>query len=104
MGREGVKLKYVPLKLRGRIMDLCHDSDFNMHAGRESTLQDLKSRYHWEGVDNGLKVYLRHCLWCRRAKSVLPRRAGKLQQTLHQHSLVAPGFNFLVDPAFSYTA
>ena len=67
-------------------MDLCHDSDFNMHAGRESTLQDLKSRYHWEGVDNDLKVYLRHCLWCRRAKSVLPRRAGKLQQALHQHS------------------
>ena len=47
-------------------MDLCHDSDFNMHAGRESTLQDLKSRYHWEGVDNDLiksdHSYLKHRL------------------------------------------
>ena len=66
----------------------------------ESTLQDLKSRYHWEGVDNDLKVYLRHCLWCRRAKSVLPRRAGKLQQTLHQH--MGPSARSLcVDPTHS---
>jgi len=30
--------------------------------------------------------YVRHCLWCRKAKSWVPKKAGKLQQTLHQHS------------------
>ena len=27
-----------------------------------------------------------HRAWCRKAKSWVPKKAGKLQQTLHQHS------------------
>ena len=45
--RGDVDLKYVPLGLRREVIDLYHGSDFNMHAGRDSTLQDLKSRFYW---------------------------------------------------------
>lgn len=78
--------KYVPEALRERVMRMMHDSDFNMHAGRESTLQDLKARYYWSCMDESVKKYVQKCPWCAKAKAKVPRRAGMLQQTLHQHS------------------
>jgi len=77
--------KYVPKTLRARVMQMVHDSDYNMHAGGESTLQDLKARFYWTNMDDDVKEYLKRCIWCRKAKTVLPTRAGFLQQTLHQH-------------------
>jgi transposase InsO family protein len=84
--RGDVDLRYVPQGLRKRVVEIAHSSPFNMHAGRKSTLQDLKARYYWLNMDKDVAVYVRCCLWCRKAKSVLPRKAGLLQQTLHQHS------------------
>ena len=75
--------KYVPEKLRHRVMRNTHDSDFNMHAGRESTLQDLKRRYYWPNMDRDVAEFIKHCVWCSKAKSLVPKHAGKLQQTLH---------------------
>ena len=39
---------YVPESLRKKVIGFYHDSDFNMHAGRDSTLQDIKARYYWK--------------------------------------------------------
>ena len=78
-------LKYVPESLRTRLMGIIHDSDYNMHAGRDATLQDLQARYYWPDMDLDVKDYLKRCIWCRKAKTVLPTRAGFLQQSLHQH-------------------
>ena len=81
----GQTLKYVPESLRTRLLNVIHDSDYNMHAGRDQTLQDLKARYYWSGMDHDVSEYLKRCIWCRKAKTVVPTRAGFLQQTLHQH-------------------
>ena len=37
---NGREVKYVPASLRREVIRTSHDSDFNQHAGRESTLQD----------------------------------------------------------------
>ena len=82
---NGREVKYVPASLRREVIRTSHDSDFNQHAGRESTLQDLKERFYWPNMDADVTRYIKHCIWCRKAKSWLPVKAGKLQQTLHQH-------------------
>ena len=74
--RGDADLKYVPLGLRREVIDLYHGSDFNMHAGRDSTLQDLKSRFYWPCMDRDVSLFVQHCLWCRKAKSILPTKAG----------------------------
>ncbi|MDA9173128.1 hypothetical protein N9O24_00930 [bacterium] len=63
------ELKYVPVTLRREEIRIHHDSDFNQHAGRDSTLQDLKQRLYWPNMDADVGRYVRHCLWCRKAKS-----------------------------------
>jgi hypothetical protein len=35
-----------------------HGSDFNMHAGRDSTLQDLKSRFYWPCMDRDVSLFV----------------------------------------------
>mmetsp|Transcript_20732 Transcript_20732/g.61869 ORF Transcript_20732/g.61869 Transcript_20732/m.61869 type:complete len:706 (+) Transcript_20732:1048-3165(+) len=115
--RDGQTRKYVPESLRVRIMNVVHDSDYNMHAGRDQTLQDLKARYYWPDMDHDVSEYVKRCIWCRKAKTVVPTRAGFLQQTLHQHDgyllsidLVGPlrlakgGYNYILTvlDAFSH--
>ena len=52
-----------------------------MHAGRAATTSAIARRYYWKGMIKDIGDYIRHCLMCRKAKAVLPRRAGKLRQT-----------------------
>ena len=37
-------------------------------------------------MDESVKKYVQKCPWCAKAKAKVPRKAGMLQQTLHQHS------------------
>jgi len=98
---------YVPESLRQRLMAIFHKGDFMMHAGRDATAAAITRRYYWKGMTRDIASYVRHCLMCRKAKAVLPRRAGMLRQTFYDHcgstlsiDLVGPwpttpeGFNY----------
>ena len=100
---------YVPEPLRNRLMAVFHRGDFMMHAGRAATYDAIARRYYWKGMEKDIGEYIRHCLMCRKAKAVLPRRAGKLRQTFYDQcgstlsiDLVGPwpptadGFNYIL--------
>ena len=76
---------YVPESLRQRLMAIFHKGDFMMHAGRDATAAAITRRYYWKGMTRDIASYVRHCLMCRKAKAVLPRRAGMLRQTFYDH-------------------
>ena len=56
-----------------------------MHAGREATLAEITKRYYWKGLPSDVARYVQQCIWCQRARAIVPVRQGKLRPTLHEH-------------------
>ena len=76
---------YIPETLRERILKVYHEGDWNMHAGREATLAEITKRYYWKGLPSDVARYVQQCIWCQRARAIVPVRQGKLRPTLHEH-------------------
>ena len=54
--------------LRTRIMRECHDSSLGGHLGKEKTIDQIKRRFYWPGMDAMIQKYVTSCDACQRNK------------------------------------
>lgn len=72
---------YVPADsaLRTRLLHECHDVPTAGHLGKDKTLEQVKRRFYWPGMDNDVLQYVRTCDACQRNKPSQQVTAGLLQ-------------------------
>ena len=62
----------VPVKLRRKILQLCHDAIFSGHFGVRKTISRVRQRFHWYGLRADVKQHIRVCEVC--CQNKLPLR------------------------------
>ena len=72
---------YVPndLALQTRIMQECHDSSLGGHLGKDKTIEQVKRRFYWPGMDSVIQRYVTSCDECQRNKPSQQSPMGLLQ-------------------------
>ena len=72
---------YVPADaaLRTRLLHECHDAPTAGHLGKDKTLEQVKRRFYWPGMDSDVLQYVRTCDACQRNKPSQQAKAGLLQ-------------------------
>ena len=63
---------YVPSGLRQSILTDAHDSDEAGHGGSRKTLHRIMQSFYWPGMRGEIKLYVRGCLTCLKAKPFTP--------------------------------
>ena len=61
---------YVPddSALKVRILAECHDSSIGGHLGKDKTIEQVKRRFYWPGMDEFIHRYVTSCDGCQRNK------------------------------------
>jgi hypothetical protein len=61
---------YIPndLALQTRILQECHDAPTGGHLGRDKTVEQVKRRFYWPGMDKFIQQYVTSCDACQRNK------------------------------------
>jgi hypothetical protein len=61
---------YVPndLAIQTRIMHECHDTPLGGHLGKDKTIEQVKRRFYWPGMDAVIQKYVTSCDACQRNK------------------------------------
>jgi len=54
--------------LRTRILAECHDSAVAGHIGKDRTMEQVKRRFYWKGMDEFVRSYVTSCDACQRNK------------------------------------
>ena len=54
--------------LRIRILAECHDSALGGHMGKDKTIEQVKRRFYWKGMDDFIHHYVISCDTCQRNK------------------------------------
>jgi len=67
------------LALKQLIAHECHNSLVGGHAGYTRTLARVTAQFHWQGIHQFIKEYVRNCLVCQQAKTTTTAPAGLLQ-------------------------
>jgi len=80
---DGIVIKeeriYVPEgELRGKIIQLHHDTPIERHGGRWKTTELVTRNYWWLGVTKEVGRYVDRCNACQRYKNQSKAPAGKL--------------------------
>lgn len=72
---------YVPADaaLRTRILHECHDAPTAGHLGKDKTLEQVRRRFFWPGMDADVLQYVRSCDACQRNKPSQQSPLGLLQ-------------------------
>src|SRR6185312_12563789 len=72
---------YIPadVALRTRLLHECHDVPTAGHLGKDKTLEQVKRRFYWPGMDADVLQYVRTCDACQRNKPSQQATAGLLQ-------------------------
>ena len=72
---------YVPAdaELRTRLLHECHDAAIAGHLGKEKTIEQLKRRFYWPGMDEEAAQYVLSCDACQRNKPSTHAPMGLLQ-------------------------
>ena len=68
----------IPVSLRKKVLYIFHDSPFSGHLSVTSTLQRIKSRMYWDGVNSDVRKYCRECDVCQRSKAPNAKPYGKM--------------------------
>jgi hypothetical protein len=71
---------YVPADrtLRTRILHECHDTPLAGHVGKDKTMEAVKRRFYWPGMDADVAAYVTSCDACQRNKPSTHATMGKL--------------------------
>jgi hypothetical protein len=61
---------YIPndLALQTRIIQECHDTRISGHLGKDKTIDQVKRRFYWPGMDALIQKYVTSCDSCQRNK------------------------------------
>ncbi len=71
---------YIPadLPLRTRLMHECHDTPLAGHVGKDKTIEQVKRRFYWPGMDSDITRYVTSCDACQRNKPSQQAPMGKM--------------------------
>jgi len=64
--------------LRTRLVRECHDSATSGHLGRDKTVEQMKRRFFWHGMDKFVSEYVTTCDACQKNKPSQRRTPGEL--------------------------
>lgn len=64
--------------LRTRIMQECHDTPLGGHLGKDKTIEQIKRRVYWSGMDADITKYVTSCDSCQRNKPSQQAKMGQL--------------------------
>lgn len=68
---EGKERIIIPYSLREKIIKIYHEDIFcNAHLGINKTLNKIKDRFYWSGMDTDISNFVRACERCQRRKTV----------------------------------
>jgi len=72
---------YIPKNepLRTRLLHECHDTPISGHLGKDKTVEQVKRRFYWPGLDDDVLRYVRSCDACQRNKPSQQATAGLMQ-------------------------
>ena len=78
---RGTHQIYVPndLRLKQRVLELCHDGPTVGHQGIKKTTEALQQHFHWPGMTRDAMEYCNSCPTCQRIKTSTHARSGFLQ-------------------------
>jgi len=65
--------------LRRELIAYCHAGLQGGHGGKNTTLQRLRARFYWTGMNDEVSAYVNACIHCQLAKSPPTTRHGYLQ-------------------------
>ena len=84
---------YMPddLALQTRILHECHDAPTGGHLGKDKTIEQVKRRFYWPGMDEEIQQYVTSCDACQRNKPSQQAKMGLLQPLPIPDSSVAAG-------------
>ena len=67
------------IPLRTRLLHECHDVPLAGHLGKDKTLELVKRRFYWPGMDNDISKYVTSCDACQRNKPSQQAKMGPLK-------------------------
>jgi hypothetical protein len=65
--------------LKGKILKMCHDSPIAGHQGYFKTYRQIRDRFSWNGLKDGVLKHIWECTTCEQNKSKQTHLAGLLQ-------------------------
>lgn len=71
----------VPLSERREILEQCHDARTSGHLGVSKTLERVRNRFYWTGLQSDVRSYVTGCPQCRKRRIV---QQGNLACNLNQ--------------------
>ena len=72
---------YIPndAPLKTRLLQECHDTPLSGHLGKDKTIEQVKRRFYWPGMDEFIRQYVTSCDACQRNKPSQQAKMGQLQ-------------------------
>ena len=71
--------------VRTLLMSEAHDPVYSGHFGLEKTLEKVRRTWHWPGMVNDVRMFVRSCPRCQRTKHDTSRPPGLLQPILSKY-------------------
>ena len=71
--------------IRTLLMSEAHDPVYSGHFGLEKTLEKIRRTWHWSGMVNDVRMFVRSCPRCQRTKHDTCRPPGLLQPILSRY-------------------
>lgn len=66
-------------ELKARVLHECHDAPTGGHLGKDKTIEQVKRRFYWPGMDAEIQQYVTSCDSCQRNKPSQQATMGLLQ-------------------------
>ncbi len=67
---DGLKSRIcVPTSLRGRLLEICHDSPLGSHTGARKLKYEMMPHFFWPQMSSHIHKYVASCEYCQRNKS-----------------------------------
>ena len=78
---HGADRLYLPndQALKTRVLGECHDAPTSGHLGKDKTIEQVKRRFYWPGMDAEIQQYVTSCDSCQRNKPSQQATMGLLQ-------------------------
>ncbi|KAK9410979.1 hypothetical protein NXF25_002154 [Crotalus adamanteus] len=94
----GVKL-YVPLELRSKVLQRCHDAKLAGHFGFVKTLHLIRRQFWWPTLRKDVEHHVKSCPVCATCKSRPGKPVGYLQSVADpEHPWQDIAMDFIVEP------
>ena len=82
---KSFEVAFVPKTLRLFILKMHHNIQIHGHQGVTKLINQIKSRYYWQGMRRDATRYVNACLKCQKRKSVRNMQAGLIDAVQAQY-------------------